>query len=412
MTEARTQKSRRGLWIGAAVILIVVFFTARFLFRERLPVRAVQVQREVIVNSVSTNGHVEPVTPYQFFSPLSTTVRSIFVQPGDHVPKGKLLVQIDDVEARARVASAESGVKTAQVALDAATHNGTQAERQAAAAEIEQDQLVRDQAQHDLIALTKLAATGAAAPSEVTAARQRLATAQTSLKAAQQSAQSRYSADEIARARAALADAQAALTAAQQLEGQMRIVAPSAGTVYSVDVSPSEFVEQGKLILQMADLKDERVRAYFDEPDIGHLAMDQKATIRWDARPGEEWHGHITRLPATVVTYTTRIVGEVLITLDNPQAGLLPETNVTVQVTTSSQPNSLSIPREALHSENGRYFVFKIAGDELKRIPVTIGTPNLTQVPILSGLSDGDWVATGATNGEPLQEGTPIQVQR
>lgn len=412
MAEARTHSSRRGLWIGAVVILIGVFFAARYLLRERLPVRVVQAERQVIVNTVSTNGHVEPVHPYSFYSPIATTVRSVFVQPGDQVPPGKLLVVLDDVEARARVASAESGVKSAQAALYAATHNGTQAERQAAAAEVEQDRLALNQAHHDLNALTKLAATGAAAPSEISAARQRLATTEAALNAARQSAHNRYSPDEIARARAVLADAQAALTAAQQVEAQTEIVAPIAGTVYSIDVSPSEFVEQGKPILQMANLKDERVRAYFDEPDIGRLALGQKATIRWDARPGEEWHGVITRMPASVVTYTTRIVGEVLIKLDNPEAGLLPDTNVTVQVTTASQPNALSIPREALHSENGRYFVFKVVGNQLKRTPVTIGPPNLTQVPIMSGLNSGDWVAIGATNGQPLQEGMPLKVQR
>ena len=412
MTEARTQSSRRGLWIGAAVILIAVFFTARLLLRERLPVRAVQVQHEAIINTVSTNGRVEPVTPYQFYSPISTTIKAIYAQPGDLVPAGKLLMVLDDLEARARLASAESGVKAAQASLDAALHNGTQAERQSAAAEIEQDRIARDQAQQNLNALTRLVATGAAAPGEVAAARQRSESAEAALKAAQQSATSRYSPDEVARAHAALADAQAALAAAQQVEAQTRISAPIAGTVYSVDVSRYEFTEQGKLLLQMADLKFERVRAYFDEPDIGRLALGQKVLIRWDARPGEEWRGHISRLPASVVTFTTRIVGEVLITLDDPEAGLLPETNVTVQVTTSSQPNALSMPREALHSENGRYYVYKIVGSELKRTSVTIGSPNLTQVPILSGLQEGDWVATASINGQPLQEGMPIKVQR
>ena len=412
MTEARAHSSRRRLWMGAILILIAVFFTARYVFRQRLPIRVAQARREVVVNTVSTNGHVEPVHPYDFYSPLSTTVRSVMVQEGDHVPAGKLLVQLDDLEARARVAAAESGVKTAQTALDAATHNGTQAERQAAAAEVEQDRLAVEQARQNLDALTRLAATGAAARSEVAAARQRLATSQTILKAAQQNAHHRYSPDEIARAHAALADAQAALTAARQVEDQTRIAAPIAGTVYNIDATPSEFVEQGKLILQMADLRDERVRAYFDEPDIGRLALGQKATIRWDAKPGEEWHGHIARLPASVETYTTRIVGVVLITLDNPQAGLLPDTNVTVQVTTASQPNALSIPREALHSESQGYFVFKVVGNELKRTPVTIGAPNLTQVPVLWGLNAGDWVATGTTNGQPLQQGMPIQVQQ
>src|ERR1019366_4004148 len=141
------------------------------------------------------------------------------------------------------------------------------------------------------------------------------------------------------------------------------------GTIYSMDAAPSQFAEAGKLILQLADLKDERIRAYFDEPDLGRLAVGQSVLIRWDARPAAMWHGHITRMPAAVVTYTTRIVGEVLIALDDPEDGLLPDTNVTVQVTTSSQPDALAMPREALHSESGLYYVYKVVGNELRRTP-------------------------------------------
>ncbi|MGD0345170.1 MAG: efflux RND transporter periplasmic adaptor subunit [Terracidiphilus sp.] len=412
MAEARTQTSRKWLWIGAAVVLIVVFLTVRFFMRDRLPVHVARVEHEMLQNTVSTNGKVEPVTNYQFYSPLATTVKAVYAQEGDLVHSGKLILTLDDVAARAQVASAESAVKTAQAALEAATHNGTQAERQSAAAEVEQDRLARDQAQHDLDALTRLAATGAAAPGEVSAARERLETAQASLNAAQQSAQHRYAPEEIARAQAALNEAEAALAAARHVEAQTAIFAPVTGTIYTMDAAPSEFAEAGKLLVEMADLHNERVRAYFDEPDLGRLATGQAVSIRWDAKPGREWHGHISRLPVTVVTYTTRNVGEVLVDLDGTEDGLLPDTNVTATVTISSEPDALSMPREALHEQNGKYFVYKVAGNELQRATVTIGSPNLTQVPILSGLQEGDLVATGTTNGQPLQEGVPIKEVR
>ncbi len=140
-----------------------------------------------------------------------------------------------------------------------------------------------------------------------------------------------------------------------------------AGTIYSLNVNATEFAEQGKLLLQMADLHQERVRAYFDEPEIGKLAVGQPILIKWDAKPGKVWHGHIERTPITVITYGTRNVGEVLIHIDDVDGQLLPETNVTVTVTTSSQANALSIPREALRSENGKTYVYKIDGDELKK---------------------------------------------
>lgn len=394
------------------VVLVAVFFVARDLLREKLMVQEAQAVREPLKSTESTNGKVEPEKNYDFYSPLATTVKAVYVQSGDRVAAGKLMIVLDDVEARARVAAAESGLKTAQAAEYAATHNGTQAERQASDAEIEQDRLARDQAQHDLDALAKLAANGAAAAGEVTAAKQRLASAQASLDAAERSAHDRFSPEEIARAEAAVRDAQASLDAARQVEAQTQIYAPVAGTVYGLDAAPTEFAEAGKLLLQMADLTHERVRAYFDEPDLGRLAVEQPIVIKWDAKPGVEWHGHIERLPVTVVTYLNRTVGEVLVQIDDSSAGLLPDTNVTVTVTTSTQPDVLSIPREALHFENGNPYVYKVVNGSLLRTPVTTGTFNVTRQAILSGLNEGDWVATGTASGQPLQEGVPIKVMR
>ena len=124
----------------------------------------------------------------------------------------------------------------------------------------------------------------------------------------------------------------------------------------------------------------------------------------------KSWHGHIERTPSTVEQYETRRVGEALIHIDDsPDGQLLPNTNVTVTVTTSSQADVMSIPREALRSENGKTFVYRIDGDELKKTFVATGAINISQVAITSGLKDGEWVATGTTTGQPLQEGLPVQ---
>ncbi len=412
MPEEKVQSGRVWLWLGAAVLIILVFFAAKTLMRDRLPVREAQAARRELINTTSTNGRVEPEVNYEVHSPVSTTVNAVYVQPGDRVAAGKPLLQLDDTQARARVAAAESGVKTAQAAVEAATHNGTQQERQAAAGEISRARLERDQARRDLDALNKLKATGAASTGEVSAAQERLDTAEAGLHAAEQSATSRYSPAEVAGKEAELKDAEANLTVARDLLARTVPRAAVAGTVYSIDAGATEFVEEGKLLMQLADLRHERVRAYFDEPEIGQLAVGQRIEIKWDAKPGRTWQGRIVRVPETVIVYGTRTVGEVLIEIDDLDGGLLPDTNVTVTVTTSSSPNALSIPREALHVENGKPYVFKVVGDGLARTPVTVGIPNLTQAPILSGLNEGDWVATGTTNGQPLQEGIPIKVVR
>jgi HlyD family secretion protein len=309
------------------------------------------------------------------------------------------------------VATAESGVKAAQAALDAATHNGSLQERQTSAAEIARDRIDRDQARHDLDALTRLKSTGAASASEVAAAQQRLDSSEAALQAAEESGHNHYAPSDVARAQAALADAEANLAAARDIEARTAPRAPAAGTVYSLGVGRSEFAEEGKLLLQLADLHKLRIHAYFDEPEIGQLAAGQTVQIKWDGDPkaGHVWMGKVVRTPTSVGMYTTRTVGDTLIEIDGGDGGLLPDANVTVTVTTASQPNVLTVPHDALRVENGKPFVFKVVGDELVRTPVIVGTSNLTLTPIVSGLQEGDIVATGTTNGLSLQDGIPIK---
>lgn len=409
MAKESKQLNWRWVWLGAAVILILVFFSVRSLTRERLEVRVVEAAHQSLESTISTNGRVEPEMKYQEFSPISTTVKAVYAQTGDHVDAGKVLVKLDDIQARARVAAAESGVRTAQALFETAQHGGTLAERQASSSDITRAQIDHDQAQRDLDALTRLQATGAASSSEVAAARQRLQSTAAVLEASQNGSKNRYTPGDVDRAQAAVRDAEAALDAARDVENKTTVRGPASGTIYTLAVKPTDFIEEGKLILELADLKHERVRAYFDEPEIGSLSVGQAALIKWDAKPGQVWKGHIERVPVTITQYGTRNVGEVLIAVDGDTDGLLPDTNVTVTVTTSSQADALSIPREALHVENGKPYVFRMIDNELKRTPVTYGTMNLNQVAILSGLNAGDWVATGSISGQPLQEGVPIR---
>lgn len=412
MARERKELDRRWLWIGAGIILVAVFFSVRELARPRLPIHIAVAERQTLSSTLSTNGRVEPEANYSFPSPVAGTIKAVYVQQGDEVAAGKLLLSMDDAEARARLASAESGVKAAQASLEAATHNGTLEQRQAAAADIARNRLDRDQAQHNLDALTRLSATGAASASEVAAAQQQLQSSEAALNASQQGAAERYSPAEVARAQAALADAEANAAAARDVVAKTQMRAPISGTVYNVDAKATEFTEAGKVLLQMADLHHEQVRAYFDEPEIGRLAVGQPIEIKWDAKPGKIWHGHIVRTPITVMTYTTRTVGEVLVEIDGGDGGLLPDTDVTVTVTIASEPNVLSVPREALYTENGKPYVYKLSksGSQLVKTPVVVGTLNLTQVSILSGLEEGDAVATGSTTGQPLQIDVPVKV--
>ena len=345
---------------------------------------------------------------YEAHAPFPGLIKALYIHEGQKVSQGTLLLSMDDTDARARLATALAALRTAQENYNAMLQGGTQAERLSLSGELTKAQIDRDQAQHDLEALKKLQLTGAASPSEVASAQQRLDMDNATLANLQQRKSNSYDAGDLNRSKAALADAQAGFEAAQQVMNQANVHAPFRGTVYLIPVSRTEYVQQGSLLLAMADLSRMQVRAYFDEPEIGNLHVGQPVTILWDARPDKTWHGHIARVPSTIITYTTRNVGEVLVTIDDADNDLLPNTNVRVTALVANEPNALNIPREALHTENGQAYVYRVERDILHRTNVRVGNLNLTQVEILGGLKEGDVVALTSTNGQPIGDRTPI----
>ena len=160
----------------------------------------------------------------------------------------------------------------------------------------------------------------------------------------------------------------------------------------------------------MADLSKLRVHAYFDEPEIGDLKLNNPVSIVWDAKPDLKFHGHIIRLPSSIIEYGTRRVGEVLISIEDSDGVLLPNISVVVTVVTQEVRNALTVPREALHIEGGRDYVYVVADGTLHRAAVQVGAINLTMVQILSGLKEHTVVALGTTNGAPISEGVPIRI--
>jgi HlyD family secretion protein len=215
---------------------------------------------------------------------------------------------------------------------------------------------------------------------------------------------------DLSRARSSVAEAQAAVAAAEEVIAKSNVRAPFAATVYSLPVTRYGYNEPGAEILQAADLSKLQVRAYFDEPEIGDLKLNDPVSIVWDARPDLKFHGRIIRLPSTIITYGTRNVGEVLVSVEDSNGVLLPNTNVVATVVTNQVRNALTVPREALHIEGGRDYVYVVAHDTLHRVPVQVGAINLTVVQILSGLKEHELVALGTTNGAPISEGVPIRI--
>jgi len=411
MAIAEQKKSMPiALALAGAAVVVLLILAVRALTRTTFAIRVGAVTRQTLRSTVSTNGKVEPVNAFQAHAPAPGVVEQIFVKVGDHVAPGQLLLQMDDTEAKARVATARANLTTAEASLTDIQQGGSAQERNHFTSSISSAKLAQQQAQTNLATVQKLQQQGAASAGEVAAAQQQLNTANLNLSSSSGQAQARYGSTDLTTAQSRVADARASLSAAESSYAGVAIRSPLAGTAYSIPVSRYNYVPAGDDLLEVADLNRIQIRAYFDEPEIGKLAAGQPVSITWEAKPGRVWHGHVERAPSTVVTYGTRSVGESLITVDDANGDLLPNTNVTVQVTELERDNVLSIPREALHTEGTRNFVFRVIKGKLAQTPIGVGVVTTTDVEVTGGIREGEVVALGASlNGTDLSNGQPVK---
>jgi HlyD family secretion protein len=411
----RSEKSgfyARHRWlVWAAGIVVAVVLLASFMSRgDVVPVRASKVQRGTIRSVVSTNGKVEPQQSFEAHSPVGTTVRRLFVREGDHVKKGQMLVQLEDAQARSDTAKALAQVRASQADLSAVEAGGIREEVLTNEAALVKAQADRDTAERNLGAFQRLQQQGAASAGEVKVAQDQLAGAQATLNLLQQKQQQRYSRPEVSKVEAQQSESEAALAAAQTVLAKLNIRAPFDGIVYSLPARQGAYLNPGELVVQEADLSKVLVRAFVDEPDVGRLAPALPIEVTWDAVPGRIWHGSVTTIPASVKLRGTRNVGETTCLVDNSDFKLLPNVNVGVTIVAAEHRNVLTVPREAIHLDDSKTYVYQIVSDELERRDVETSISNLTQVEIAGGLAENSLLALASTNTKPLRSGLAVKV--
>ncbi len=391
---------------GLVFLIIVVAIVFQFVRPLRIRVTTTAPTRQDIISSISTNGKVEPVQNFDGLAPMPTSVRRVLVKEGDKVRKGQLLIELDDSDARKELTRTMAVLRQAEAGTgDVQVQNAT------SQADLTKAQTERDQAQRSLDAITRLVQHGAASQAELSAAQDRLNRANADLVVLQRRAGTQAVQVRDASAQANVANARALADAARRLVEQCRIVAPFDGTVYSVGVRPGFFTNTGQLLIQEADLSRIQVRAFVDEPEIGRLKLGEAVRITWDALPGRIWQGSITTLPSTVVSRGNRVVGEVLSSVDNGDRTLLPNVNVGVLIITSSHNNALVLPREAVHEEDGKNYIYVLNDDKhLERREAQLGVANLTHVEILKGIKENETVAVTSLSPTPLRDGVWAKV--
>jgi HlyD family secretion protein len=411
MTNNNASFLTRHRWIvGTVAIAAAVVLFASLSRDPAVPVRAVTAQRSTIRSVVSTNGKVEPLQNFEAHAPIGTTIKKILAREGDRVRKGQLLVQLNDAEARSQAARAKAQVLGSDANISDLRSGGNREEILTLESQILKARTDSETAQRNLDALRRLQQQNAASPGEIKNAEDQLKRSNADLNLLLQKQKNRYSQPEIARVEAQKSEAQAALTAAEDVLHQLNIRAPFDGVVYSLPILLGAYLNPGDLILQEADLSKVRVRAFVDEPDVGRLAPGDRIEVTWDAMPERTWEGTVSVIPAVIKLHGTRNVGETTCVVDNRDFKLLPNVNVGVTIITAEHRDVLTVPREAVHQEDSKSYVYQIVNNELQRRYIQTSISNLTKVEVAGGLQENALVALGPINSKPLRNGLAVKV--
>ena len=247
-------------------------------------------------------GRVEPRSgQVKIGSGMLGRVTEMLVKMNDRVAEDEVLMRLDDVEARARLAAADAEASARKRERDAqpatvgredvrkAEDAVFTAERAITSARFELDDMIAADRKEGGRSVLQ------------TQARKRLAEAQYRLRreqAAFATAQTKGGVPGPNRFEAGLSQARADISMAESVLDKTRIRAPMAGTVLQLYAKVGEMVTPSpeQPLVVIGDMSVVRVRAEVDEQDVSKIKLGQKAYVRSNGYPGQEFEGKVTEL--------------------------------------------------------------------------------------------------------------------
>jgi HlyD family secretion protein len=294
--------------VAPAAVVVLAFVACGRGTRQAANIQTVPVTRQTIVIDAQAAGTVEPINVVEVKSKASGVITRMPVETGSAVKPGDLLAQIDTRDVQNQYNQALADVRAADARLEVSTAQKRRA-----------DEMFRS----------------------------RVITAQ----------EHEASTLDFANAQAQLVRVRASLDLAKQRLEDATVTAPVAGTVIEKTVSLGQVITSatgafggGTTLLKMADLSRVRVRALFNETDIGQVHPSQPATVVVDAYPDRRFSGMVEKIEPQAVVQQGVTMFPVLITLDNREGLLKPGMNGEVSVLIDERVNVLAVPNDAIRN--------------------------------------------------------------
>jgi HlyD family secretion protein len=369
---------------------------------------------------VRASGWIQPRVSISVQSDIMGRVTGLYVEEGDQVERGQVLLRIDPTQYEAAVARARAGVSESLAR-----------EAQARAALLQSEQALRR--------TTEMRSRDAQLVSP-----QQYEEAETQAHVQKALHEAAVHGVEIARAMLSEAENQLAKSV---------IRSPIDGVVTRLNIEEGETAivgtmnNPGSLLLSVSDLSVMEAVVRVDETAVTGIAVGDSASLTIDAFPRQRFTGQVTKISHSSTippqgraasAQSQAVDFEVVITLDNPPPSIRPDLSTTADVITARREHALAIPIIALTVRERKDLeasgldrspsqeaamaalasddedvegVFVIRDGKAHFTLVSVGITGREHFEVLAGLAEGDSVVAGPYEAvRRLNEGAALRV--
>jgi multidrug efflux pump subunit AcrA (membrane-fusion protein) len=343
---------------------------------------------------------------------LSGKIEKIYVEEGDLVKAGKILVKLDQSDFVLAVRQAEANLRTAQANL-ANLLAGARVEKiEQAKAGLHQCQANLINAEKEYQRMKQLATMGAVAGRQLDTTIAQYESAVAQVKQAQEQLdmlKKGPTEEEIEIARAQVSQAEVGLAVAKKNLKDTLMEAPFSGLITAryVDEGVQIYTAPKTDILKLTDLGRIKVRVPISERDFPKVKVGIPAECKMDALPGEIFQGKITRVIPEINPVSRNF--DVEVEIPNPhlrlKSGMF--ANICLLV---GQKVAVNVSRDILITDQvtGVSYVFVVEGDQAVRRRLTLGERSGFLIEVLEGLKEGEDLVIKGQNR--LQHGSKVNV--
>ncbi len=373
------------------------------------PVQVESVRKGPIDHIIRADAVLYPVNQANVTAKISSPVKRVLVNRGDHVKAGQLLVELESADLAAAANESKSLYEQAQSALETVTRSTTVEDKGRATADLQSAEqvLATTKAVYDSrVALQKQ---GALAQRLVDDAKVNWVQAQGTYDTAKRHLDTLNSVAQREQIHAAQANVDAAKAHYENSTVQLsygKIMSPISGIVADRPVYPGEMPASGTPLLTIVDVSSVVARANVPVKDATVVKVGAPATI---TSPDGDISGKVIVVSPAVNANTTTV--EVWVEAANPEGKLKPGGTVRVAIKAETLQDVILVSSTAiLNSDEGGQIVVVITPDNIAhQKKVSVGIRQGINVELHSGVNEGDKVVVAGGLG--LDDGAKVVVK-